>query len=412
MKVLQVLHQLSPNRRGGLQTHVRQLCRQLRARDWEVEILSGHEECSHGGESPRSDMDGFSVTTFKRPMQPPGLGRFMSTFHNPWINSQFAGLLRASRPDVIHLHHLDYLSHGLLDQATALGIPSVMTLHDHGLLCHRLFLVRPDGSPCDGPGAGWRCGPCNLGQNLTGLAAGFPFWLKARSAHRLLTLVDLFLSPTDYLARFHCRLGLRKDRVRVLPLGVPLPGKVRTAAGGDRVRFGFAGTLRPHKGAHLAIQAFARLPEGSAELVVHGDPSLDLEYGRQIADAAARSGATVLPPFDDSHRDAVLTALDCVLIPSLAAENAPVLLRECLIRRVPVLASRIGGAAEAAREGEGVEYFTPGDVAELASKMRQFVESPVTLERLASRAPEFSGPEDHAKGIESAYREVLARHGT
>jgi glycosyltransferase involved in cell wall biosynthesis len=178
------------------------------------------------------------------------------------------------------------------------------------------------------------------------------------------------------------------------------------------VRFGFAGTLRPHKGAHVALDAFALLHPGLAELAIHGDPRVDTAYGSALAARAASLGAALLPPFGRPDLDDVLTGLDCLIVPSLWPENAPLVARECLARKVPVLASRIGGLPETAPEGKGFHTFPPGDVAALAELMRELAADPARLEALADAAESPPTIAQHVDTLEAVYGGLAAAGGT
>lgn len=126
------------------------------------------------------------------------------------------------------------------------------------------------------------------------------------------------------------------------------------------------------------------LAPGLASLTLFGDPSVEPRYGESLSRAAETAGVALVPPFSRADLDRVLCEQDCFVIPSLAAENAPLLARECLARGVPVLAARVGGLPEAAPEGRGLRTFEAGDVAALAALMRQLAEAPAALDTLAA----------------------------
>lgn len=216
--------------------------------------------------------------------------------------------------------------------------------------------------------------------------------------------MPLLLSPSRYLAGFFVRQGVPAERVRVLEPGVPPPsGGASARTRSSPVRFGFAGTLRPHKGAHVLLEAFALLDRGVAELVVHGDPEVEPGYGDQVRALAAASGARIVPPFERARIDHALAALDCVVMPSLAAENAPMLARECLARRLPIVASRVGGLPEAAGEGRGITYCEPGDVPALARRLDFLARNPAELDRLAAAAAEPRSLASYVDELERLY---------
>ena len=77
-----------------------------------------------------------------------------------------------------------------------------------------------------------------------------------------------------------------------------------------------------------------------------------------------------------------------LLLPSIWPENQPVSITEAMAAGMPVIASRIGGIPELVEDDRTGFLVEPGDPAELASKMRAFVENPDLLEAQGIRAAE------------------------
>ncbi|MBI3891262.1 MAG: glycosyltransferase [Candidatus Wallbacteria bacterium] len=400
MKILMVLHQLDPATPGGVESHVLDTGRELARRGHDVHLLAG----SAGTEpSHAASLVDLPLTVLVRRPVAPGLSRFFSTVVDADLDRRFDAEVARLAPDLVHVHHFMYLSMGMLGVLERRGIPCVCTVHDHALFCHRLFLWTGHATACSGPGAGFRCGPCNRGAGVGGVLSAPVYALRNALAARWARRMPLVLSPTRYLADFCVRHGLPADRVRVLELGVPAASRVARREGARPVRFGFAGTLRPHKGAHVLLEAFELLDRGLAELVLYGDLSLEPDYGVRIEKLANAGGVRLERPFERTELDRILAGLDCVVIPSLAAENAPLLARECLARGVPVLASRIGGLPEVAAEGRGVRYFPAGDVAALASLLEGYAAEPGRLDRLAADASPPATLEAHVTELEGIY---------
>ena len=62
-------------------------------------------------------------------------------FENPRITVELTAYLQAVQPDLVHAHSLQGFGGGLITAAKALGIPTVVTMHDLWWFCGRQFLV-------------------------------------------------------------------------------------------------------------------------------------------------------------------------------------------------------------------------------------------------------------------------------
>ncbi len=85
----------------------------------------------------------------------------------------------------------------------------------------------------------------------------------------------------------------------------------------------------------------------------------------------------------------MLVELDALVVPSVWYENAPLVISEAFAAGLPVVASRLGGMAEAVRDGIDGLLFAPSDPGDLARVLRALATEPGLLDRLAAgvRAP-------------------------
>jgi len=195
------------------------------------------------------------------------------------------------------------------------------------------------------------------------------FWGSSRARRarvgaalrRAAVVVALWPGAADVIAD---RYGVARDRIRVIPTGVPAdgfgptPAAARPAARAalseshridldpDRPTLVLIGALGPEKNPVAAVEAMASL--GDAQLIVAGGgPLADecVERGRQMAPGRVH----LLGPVDDPQ--AVLAAADLLLLPSLT-EGIPAVAIEAALAGLPVVASRVGGIPEVVVHGE------------------------------------------------------------
>jgi glycosyltransferase involved in cell wall biosynthesis len=192
-----------------------------------------------------------------------------------------------------------------------------------------------------------------------------------------------------------------KGALHVIPLGVTIPPEPEKAAGGFRV--GFIGRLDEHKGAHIAVQAFARAAVGrEASLTVIGaGPQLDelrtTAATAKIIDQVGFSGAV-----DQAELFRRLAEFDVVLVPSLTTtrwkEQFGRVAVEAMAYGVVVIASDSGSLREVVADA-GV-LVPEGDVAGFAAALKRLLLHPHERADLAARG--------RARAIEQFTWDVVA----
>ncbi len=383
---------------------------------------------------------------------------FVARFRNPTIERGFDDYLDRVRPDVVHFQHLVGLSAPLLARARSRGIPSVLSLHDFWWICPRIQLLRADLTPCAGPSHAFDCVTClsdwriaprlerrtPLQRIRTALAfqrrAGRswprialilarraleasterPPRPKATTEARLrlhdyrLNLMRLLLrfpavitTPSrfarDYLS---AALALPAERIRVVPLGVPAVS-VEPRQPAEQLRVVYVGTIFPPKGAHVLVEAGARLGHLGVEIHLYGGDGGVAPYQHKLR---AMGGNVVFHgPFRREELGRVLSEIDVLVLPALWPETYSLVLREALAAKLPVVASRIGAIPELIRDGENGLLVTPGSVDELAAVLERLAREPALRERLAASSTPLRTLSDYHAEIEGIYAEIRRR---
>jgi glycosyltransferase involved in cell wall biosynthesis len=163
----------------------------------------------------------------------------------------------AFRPDVVHSHSIQGMSALPLRVSSARPVGHVHTIHDYWLVCQRASMTDRDGRSCVEP-----CRPCRL---ITGIHRRE---LRGRGP-------QVVLCVSEATAREHERIPEIHDRLRVLRLPDGGEGRADRRRPGPVPVFGYLGQLAPHKGVLTLIDAFRRLPPGSARLRIAGRGSID-----------------------------------------------------------------------------------------------------------------------------------------
>ncbi len=194
-----------------------------------------------------------------------------------------------------------------------------------------------------------------------------------RGAHRVLPMSNWARSSlvADY--------GVDPDRISVIPTGIDLEvwrPRVEPHDGPPRILF--VGGHLERKGGPILLEAFGRLPPGSAELHIVTRSELPSTQGVHVHRGLQPNSPELIELFARS---------DIFVLPSLA-EAFPNVVVEACASGLPAIVTDVGGMAEMVVDGETGFVIPPQDVDELERRLRLLVsdaELRATMAR-ASRA--------------------------
>jgi glycosyltransferase involved in cell wall biosynthesis len=459
MRLLLVAHNFLPAHAAGTEVYTGQLARALHARGHDVHLLTTEKDVARpDGSVLRRQWEGLEVTELTNNL-------FHSSFEETWANPRmealFAAELERLKPDLVHFHHLLYLSLGCVERAVAAGLPVFFTLHDFWLQCARFGQrLHPDGQICERIDFA-RCGSCLAtfkfrqsrleqvtGRALALLRSGTGIDLSAAAKRaaarmrgngdgapagpderlvtqmaglaaerdramraRVLPGVVRFLAPSRFLRERFLEWGIAPEHIVHVPTGLDrerFPANLRQRRAGEStpLRVAFLGTYARHKAPHLVLEAWARLPAAlreRARLELRGPLTQDAEYIARLHTLAAQCGAQVLPALERKDVPAYVANLDLLIVPSVWYENSPMVIHEALSLETPLLVSNLGGMAELVEVGRSGEHFAVGDDADLAAKLAEFLAQPAKLSALYRGGLGLPSMDDHAREVERIY---------
>lgn len=413
MRILLVVHAFPPASTAGVEVYTLRLGLALRDLGHEVGVLAAVHDLSAPPFSTRRRRErGLEVLEVVS-VHP--RGTLEATYADPDLERAVASLLAAFRPDLVHVQHLLNLAAAVLPRARETGARVVLTLHDHWLSCPRDGLrMRADLAVCeavdhlvcarclrDSPylapplqrGLVAAARQAGLGRGLQALHARMPRLTTAvlgllrgaqpqvpaglaegldrrRAALRAaLASADLVLAPTPFVAARAREAGVDEARLRVAPLAA-LARPSRARRSGPRRHLGFVGTLAPHKGVHVLVEAFRGIASPDLTLDLHGSLVAHPAYVASLRRQAVGDGRIRFRgPFPEGEQEAVLGALDALVLPSVWWETTGLVLLEALGAGLPVVASRIGGIPDVLRDPRAGLLVPPGDALALRAAL-------------------------------------------
>jgi glycosyltransferase involved in cell wall biosynthesis len=385
-RVLIVAHGHPDVSKGGAEVAAYQLFAELRERGVDALFVGRSGEASHGGTA-------FSRHRGDRELlfhMAPGDYFTFQTGDPTRLWKDFRELLERFRPDVVHFHH--YLHLGLeairVARNTLPEARIVLTLHEYLAICahNGQMIKRETHQLCHRatPDDCARCMPERPAQE---------FFLRERYFKSIFRDVDMFVSPSEFLADRYRRWGLEEARLMVIENGqapVKAPPARALRPGEWRGRLAFFGQINPYKGLDVLLEAMTRLPEDCpVELDVHGAMFYEQPKGFVERLEALREAAGNRVRFRGAYESGDLHGLmretDWVVVPSVWWENSPMVIQEAFAHGRPVICSNIGGMAEKVRDGIDGLHFTAGRAEDLARVLTVAATGTERWERLRSR---------------------------
>jgi glycosyltransferase involved in cell wall biosynthesis len=418
MRVLLVVHRYPPESVTGVETYTQRLARHLvqagdrvtvvarRWTPWPSEPRPVRERLPDGVTLIRFDGGGEAQLT-----------RFLN--HDQRLEQLFRAVVVETEPEVVHLNHLLGLSPRFISAAYCLRTAVVLSLHDFFFACPLLHLQKHSGELCAGPDAGRECARTCFADEAGN--PGLRWGLRALYFRRLLALADRLVAGSRYVASYFEKFVSGPARVRVIPNGVPAneiePSPKARLTPRDRgvLNLAYWGTVVPHKGVHVILEALQGVDLGRVHLRVLGNllPVQEVhDYVCRLHERAAHIPGLTLQvhgPFQRHQLPALVQDLDAVIVPSLVPEAGPQVPREALARGLPVLVSRLGALPETVLEGETGFTFDPNRPEELGILLRRLVVEPTLLGRLREgvRQTHIGTVAEHAEAIRAVYREAV-----
>lgn len=208
--------------------------------------------------------------------------------------------------------------------------------------------------------------------------------IDRRICRRVITVCD---AVRDYLIDRH---RVPKDLVTVIPAGVactrdrPLEPILQPSR---KPVIGTAGPLEAVKGFPYFLGAAARVIAAGrdVEFLVAGAGPEERNLRRLSRELGIAEHVTFLPNLFEFLP--ALEAMDIFCLPSLRQGLGSVMLEAMGLGR-PVIATKVGGVYEVVRSGENGLLVSPSDSAELAGRMLELLDDPVSARRMGQLARE------------------------
>lgn len=449
MKILLTTHVFLPDYASGTEILTFHTAKELQSQGNEVEVCTGFPARPGLTDTQRFDSyeyEGIRVRRFLHDSAPMGGQSNVSEaeYNNLFFARWFRGHLRQFRPDIVHFFHLGLLSASAIDVCYELGIPMVMTPTDFWLICPNNQLRLPDNSLCRGPDRdSVNCMKHAVSNNqprqvawvfnhlpyrvvaamIRGINRGafHGAWFsplvsalsrRAEFLKERMNKLDRVILPSRLMQEMLVTNGLGPDKAVLSRFGIrPTKPEERHPDVEGRLRIGFIGGLSEHKGAHLLISAFRRLPDTATArlaLKIYGRTDLNPKYHeRLLRFAGDDQRIRFCGIFPNEQIGKIFAELDVLVVPSIWYENTPLVIYSAQAAGCPIIASNLGGMAEVVEHGKNGLLFRAGDVPGLAVALDRLANDRSLLRQLAANAIRPKSITDYVTELRIIYDEVL-----
>lgn len=397
---------------GGAERYVFNLTDLLKAKGHQVIPFSMQHPRNFSSEYSDYFADYFNPNQFQSKSPVTILKKAARVIYNRAAQRQLEELIKKTKPDIAHVHSVyHHLSPAILSTLKAYNIPVILTLHDFKLVCPNIVLL--DGKNrvcqlCKGRHF-WHVFLKKCFRNS--YAASLLVWWEA-SIHKYLKSyirnVDLFHSPSLFLASKIVELGLPKKRVKVLPYTLDVGHFSPTTSHSDY--FVYIGRLSVEKGVLFLMDVMQHVRK--SKLYIIGTGPLEEEL-RTLVHKRNLHNVSLLGYKSGDELKKLLSGARFMVLPSLCHDNSPLAIYEALSMGKPVIGARMGGIPELVEDEENGYIFEPGDAIDCADKINHLQENQQLIPLLGTNARKKAERrfdfEHHYQSILRLYEETKIR---
>ncbi len=429
MRIAYLTHQYFPRHIGGTEVYTQSLAQRAQTRGDEVRVYTYVE-------SPSGDHEDYGLKVLDEGSIPifeihynlsaaPHPARY--EYDNHFIGQIIKDELRRFMPDVVHATHLMKLSGAVVEACKALSLPLILTLTDFWTICARHTLLRWNGTLCRGPRHPLDCARCI--QDIHGFPAYHPWFMAHKSEkvgagsgglsayvkdlraisqrnrwlRRQLLRTCRIITLSEFQKRMLTGNGLPSSSMIVIPHGLE-PDLVQeySKPSGENPRILFIGSIMPHKGLHILVQALDLIPDVELRLEIYGKVREDDPYSSELIEESD-SRVHWMGTFPPDDLLPIVAGADAIVMPAQWYENAPFVVQAGIITGTPVLASNLGSLSDMLENQPGHLLLNHEDVRAWADALQDVAEGK-SLKPTPTELPTMS---QHIDQVFSIYDECL-----
>jgi glycosyltransferase involved in cell wall biosynthesis len=427
MHILKIIHGYPPNYNAGSEVYSQSICNEL-SKQHRVSVFTREENpyLPDFGIRHETANDNLVFYFVNNPQGKDG-------YRHKKLDDNFAKLISDIKPDIAHIGHLNHLSTGLIDELNKQKIPIVFTLHDFWLMCPRgQFLTRSIGKEhnfqlCSGQQDHKCASDCyrvyfsGNEQDEEQDIENWSNWTRQRmiETKAIIDKVDLFIAPSNYLRnRFISDFEVSENKIIFLDYGFPTEYLTQTEKSKEKTNFtfGYIGTHITSKGVNQLIEAFREIEE-PATLKIYGRHHGQSTNALMLLAATSKNKIEFVGEYINHNlANDVFSKVDCIVVPSIWAENSPLVIHEAQSCKVPVITADFGGMKEYVQHKVNGLLFEHRNTNSLKEQLRFAIANPNLLKQFGEKGYLFSEDgsvpniQDHCKELTQIYQRFTSKN--
>ncbi|MCR5207734.1 MAG: glycosyltransferase family 4 protein [Eubacterium sp.] len=389
--------------KGGAETYMLELGRQLKADGHEVEFFG--MDCagrcvSNSADEYVGEIDFHGASLMKKLSSP------VKTIYSKEAAKKLGRVIEVFKPDVIHFNNINFqLTPSVIIEAKKRNIPTVQTVHDVQIACpnHRMYIEQREQVCTECIEKGYlsciknRCVQSSLLKSAVAAAESAYYHRK-----NTYNLIDRYICPSNFMAQQIIKGGVEKDRISVIHNYSPeVNASDYNKSSGERYVLYF-GRVSIEKGLKLLFDVMEELPD--VKLIVAGTGPLEDELkarGLKNAEFAGfKSGAELY---------SLISGAAASVYPSQWFENCPMSVIESIKLGTPVITCDIGGTKELIDDGKNGVIYKADDklsLKEAIEKIYRDSELSEAMSRYCLENGTTAPIKEYAQKIEKIYGEL------
>ena len=396
LHILKIIHGYPLNYNAGSEVYSQSICNEL-SKQHKVSVFTREENpympCfTIRHQKEKENLDFYFVNN------PQG----KDGYRHKEMDENFAQLIKTIKPDIAHIGHVNHLSTGIIDELNKQNIPIVYTLHDFWLMCPRgQFLTRSIGKEnnfqlCSGQ-QDQKCANDCYKVYFSGREELYEIenkswsnWINKRMVETkaIVNKVDLFIAPSNYLRdRFVNEFNVPENKIVYLDYGFPTEYLTQTEKKKESANFtfGYIGTHIPAKGINQLIEAFSKIQE-PATLKIFGRHNGQSTNALKLLAAKSKNKIEFEGEYVNHNlANDVFSKVDCIVVPSIWAENSPLVIHEAQACKVPVITADYGGMKEYVKHNVNGLLFEHRNIDSMSEQMLYAIKNPERMKMLGEK---------------------------
>lgn len=329
-----------------------------------------------------------------------------ATWSHHWYR-KISQIFLEKKYDIMHVHNFfPLLSPSIYYAASRARVPVVQDISNYRLTCPSANLFR-DGKHCQlcvGKTVKWpsiankcyrdsRLGTAAVAA-MTGIHSVIGTWDKR---------VSRYIAVSSFVKDILMKDGFDASRITVKPNFVTIDSNIEIAPPSVRKHVLYVGRLTEEKGIDLLINAWKKL-NSDLPLYLVGEGHLRAENTQNIK---------FLGPKDISQVYQLMAHSKFVIMPGSWPEPFGRVAIEAFAHGTPMLTSNTGGLQKIIKQDLNGQFFEPGNLTDLLSKIRLMLENDDLLEKMGANArSEYLNlytPEKNLSQLVQIYNEVRSQ---